>query len=650
MQNDETVIRSNSEPGIPPKLHPVQRLMALVPTALRLGVANVGRVLVHRTCKPAGIYRWMLPSRKACPISLGIDLSRNAARPPIPCAERSAISEAEELLAGSANYFSVQACDIGNPPNWFLNPIQNKRHPHSALHWSGIADFCAEAGDIKVIWEISRFTWAPVFARAWRISGDARYLSALQFWIQDWWKRNPPNIGPNWMCGQETSIRMINALLALRLAALEQDAGPGLVPFVEAHCRRIDLTTFYAVAQENNHATSEAAGLFVGGTWLVRCSEGDARRHGHRWAKKGRKLLERGVRRLVLPDGSFSQHSLTYHRLMLDTLAIAEAWRRYMGEAPFSKDFYARASAATRWLGAVIDPVSGDGPNLGANDGAQPYRLDASAYRDFRTSLQLASTVFIGDAALGNGPWNESAAWLGIDTEKAPRAWINELSSTVFPDGGYVVLRNKTGVRVLLRAPTARFRPSHADALHLDLWWKGENVLRDGGSYSYSDDTLGRTLSSVVGHNIEQFDDHDQMPRLGRFLYGSWVRVIGLPTITTRDDEQSWVGSYTDFWGARHERTVILRADALSVRDNVQGFKRKAVLRWRLAPGDWSLNGVSCTSAMGRIRVESSVPIRRVSLENGWESRHYLGKSALPVLEVEIGQSPAVLTTTVTLS
>jgi hypothetical protein len=453
------------------------------------------------------------------------------------------------------------------------------------------------------------------------------------------------------MCGQETSIRLINALLALRLATLEQNAGPSLLSFVDAHCRRIDLTTFYAVAQDNNHATSEAAGLFVGGTWLVRCREGDARQHGRRWAQKGRKLLERGVCKLVLPDGSFSQHSLTYHRLMLDTITVAEVWRRYMGEEPFSKDFYVRASAATRWLGAMIDPVGGDGPNLGANDGAQPYRLDASAYRDFRTSLQLASSVFIGDAALETGPWDESAAWLGIDTERTQQPWANELSSTVFPDGGYVVLRNKTGVRVFLRAPTARFRPSHADALHLDLWWKGENLLRDGGSYSYSDnDAVGRTLSSVAGHNIEQFDDHDQMPRLGRFLYGSWVRVSGLPTITTRGDEQSWVGSYTDFWGVRHKRTVILRADTLSVRDEVQGFRRKAVMRWRLAPGDWSLDGMSCASAMGRIRVESSVPVRRISLENGWESQYYLGKSALPVLEVEIGQSPAVLTTTITLS
>jgi hypothetical protein len=627
----------------------VQWLMTHLSTALRLGVANVVRVVIYRICKRAGIYRWLLPPGIAVPLELRVDSPRAAAQPPAAWADRSVLTEADDLLTGRANYFSVHAQQIGNPPNWFLNPFLNRRRPQPTLHWSEIADFSAEGGDIKVVWEISRFSWALVFARAWRISGDARYLWALQLWMQDWWRCNPPNTGPNWMCGQETSTRLINALLALRLAGLEKNLGSGLGAFVEAHCRRADLTAFYAIAQDNNHATSEAAGLFVGGTWLAMHGEGDAKYRGQRWAKKGRKLLEGGACRLVLPDGSFSQHSLTYHRVMLDTLSVAEAWRRAMGEAPFGEEFYTRAAAATRWLGAMIDPTSGDGPNLGANDGAHPYRLDTSAYRDFRPCLQLASLLFLRSAALRSGPWDESAAWLGAPAEGPVRPWLNDLSSAVFPDGGYVVMRNGTGARVLLRAPTARFRPAHADALHFDLWWKGKNLLRDGGTYAYADGgAVATALASVAGHNLPQFDNHDQMPRLGRFLYGDWVRVAGGPAITTSAEEQSWAGSYTDVWGAQHKRTVTLRSDTLSVLDQVQGFKRKAVLRWRLAPGNWSQNETGCASAMGQIRVESSVPVRRMSLESGWESRHYLEKSTVPVLEVEIDQSPAVLTTTVT--
>lgn len=650
-RNDEAIVWNRPSTDTQPEFHRVRLLKIYFSTALRLGVANVARVAIYRACKRVGIYRRLLPVRKAVPLGLEVDSSRPAARPFVPWADRAVLTEAEELLTGKANHFSVHAQDIGSPPNWFLNPFQNRQHPQSSCHWSRIADFSAEAGDIKIVWEMSRFTWALVFARAWRISGDARYLSALRLWIEDWWRCNPPNTGPNWMCGQETSIRLVNTLLAFRLARVEKNVGNDLTPFVETHCRRVDLTTFYALAQDNNHAMSEAVGLFVGGTWLARFGKSHARNRGQWWAKKGRELLDNRVSKLILPDGSFSQHSLTYHRAMLDTLCVAEAWRRYVGEARFTESFYTRAAAATRWMGAMIDPASGDGPNLGANDGAHPYRLDASAYRDFRPCLQFASLLFIGNAALKPGPWDESAAWLGVRTESDLQPWLNELSSAVFPDGGYVVMLNRTGARVLLRAPTARFRPPHADALHLDFWWKGRNVLRDGGTYTYADhDAVAGTLLSVVGHNIAQFDDHDQMPRLGRFLYGSWVRVIGVPAITTNADGQSWAGSYTDVWGAQHKRTVTLRADALFVLDQVQGFKRTAVLRWRLAPGNWSRNATGCASTMVRISVESSVPIRRMSLESGWESRHYLEKSALPVLEVEIGQSPASLTTIVTLS
>jgi hypothetical protein len=632
-------------------LHLVKWLKIYFTTALRLGVFQVARVLLYRMCKRAGVYRLLLPSRKAVPLEFRSDSSHDAAQAFAPWAERSVLTEADELLRGRMNFFSAHAQEIGNPPDWFLNPFERKRHPQSARHWSEIADFSAEAGDIKVIWEMSRFSWAPVLARAWRIGGDARYLSTLQMWMQDWRRCNPPNTGPNWMCGQETSIRLINALLALRLAGLEKNAGPGMVAFIAAHCRRVERTTFYAIAQDNNHATSEAAGLFVGGTWLAQHGRDGEKDRGRRWAEKGRKMLESMVSRLVFPDGSFSQHSLTYHRMMLDTLSIAEAWRRNAGGAPFAAEFYARAAAATRWLGAMIDPANGDGPNLGGNDGAHSYRLDGSAYRDFRSSLQLASLLFIGRAALPSGPWDEPAAWLGVSSESSERPWMDDLTSAVFPDGGYVILRNRSGVRVLLRAPTARFRPAHADALHLDLWWKGKNLLRDGGTYAYAGGgAMGQELASVAGHNAQEFDGHDQMPRLGRFLYGGWVRVAGEPAIATSAAGQSWTGSYTDVWGAQHERSVTLGEDVLSVRDHVQGFKRAAVLRWRLAPGNWSQNETGCASTLARLQVDSSVPIRRMSLESGWESRHYLEKSAVPVLEVGVAQSPAVLTTTISLS
>src|SRR3546814_10496654 len=76
----------------------------------------------------------------------------------------------------------------------------------------------------------------------------------------------------------------------------------------------------YAVAQANNHATSEAAALFIGGSWLA----ANGSRAGESLVRRGRQHLEKQVARLVEEDGSFSQYSLNYHRVLLDTLSRSE--------------------------------------------------------------------------------------------------------------------------------------------------------------------------------------------------------------------------------------------------------------------------------------------------------------------------------------
>lgn len=616
-------------------------------TALSLGLGNIVRVIGYRALKRAGIYRWLLSSATAKPLGLrDVIIGAPVA---VRGADHSVIAEADRLVAGETQFFGAHQLHVGNPPDWLLNAFSGKRHGAARSHWSAIPDFDPGIGDIKIIWEMSRFGWAPVLARAYRTAGDDKYAQTLHAWIEDWWKRNPPNTGPNWKCAQEASIRLLNTLLAYQILSGPRGAGQ-LIPFVATHCRRISQTLSYAVGQDNNHGTSEAAGLFVGGMWLAQNSGGDVGRAGARWEARGRRLLERLVPRLVMPDGSFSQHSLTYHRLMLDTLSLAECFRALYEAPPFSSVLRDRAAMAAKWLHALIDPVTGDGPNLGANDGAMPYRLDQSTYRDFRPSLQLAAALFVGHLPLPEGAWDERLRWLGLRIPSERRRWSSD--AQVFRDGGYVVLRGDepNAALVLVRAPTGRFRPSQADALHVDLWCAGQNILRDGGTFSYAArPDISRTLASVAGHNTVEFDGHDQMPRLGRFLYGRWTKVLGDEVVLREPQRQSWSGRYVDPWGASHERTVTLGGKTVEVTDRVSGFGKGAVLRWRLAPAPWVLKGQICSSVLGDISVESGGPLVRVELRSGWESRYYLEMSAVPVLEVEIKGAPAVLKTTINL-
>ena len=622
----------------------------LLPLLPKLGFANVANVAIYRLALASGLVQKEMPTGHAYHDPLFHASCYSAKGLSCPVSESGVVDLAEDQLKGNILYFSDRKYNIGSPPDWFLNPVNQKRYPDTDLHWSRLPDFSDEVGDIKITWEASRFDWALVFARAYRVTGDGRYLSALNKWLSNWTEKNPLNQGPNWKCGQEVAIRMLQAILAAFLLNQHRLPASGLIHFVFEHCSRIFPTVRYAIAQDNNHGVSEAAGLFVGGAWLEMVSEDpQILRNAGRWARKGQSLLEDRVNHLIGKDGSFSQYSVNYHRLVLDMLSVVEFWRRELGRSPFSPDFYEKARAATNWLFQMTDPLSGDVPNLGANDGARLFVLTDTPYRDYRPSAQLASALFFRCRAYGAGKWDDCLDWLGLDDVEETKNTFN--SSHVFSDGGYAKLATPDSrAWGIVRFPSFRFRPSHADCLHFDFWYKGENILRDGGTFSYNTDPEWLDyFSGIQSHNTVQFDDRNQMPRISRFLYGDWLKMTQISELNKKNGVIFWRGAYQDRQGCRHRRIVEAREKEWRIVDEIGGFTRKALLRWRLKPGRWSLSENICEGSGVKIEICSAKPIRRLELVKGWESRHYSKKTELPVLEIEVGVEVTKLVTKIVL-
>ncbi|MNZ99796.1 Heparinase II/III-like protein [compost metagenome] len=197
----------------------------------------------------------------------------------------------------------------------------------------------------------------------------------------------------------------------------------------------------------------------------------------------------------------------------------------------------------------------------------------------------------------------------------------------------------------MLRYPRFRFRPSQADALHLDLWLDGRNLLRDAGTYSYNTEPQWLNyFPGTASHNTVQFDDRDQMPRLSRFLFGDWLKTSTLQPLQEQNGSISFAAGYRDGHKASHRREVHLNAGSLRVIDQLEGFQHKAVLRWRLEPGQWRIDGNTLSNGEHELQVLATMPIVRFELTAGWESRYYLEKTEVPVLEIEVHQ-PGSLTT-----
>lgn len=589
-------------------------------TALNLGLTSIARAALYRASFRLGI----APARRIkASVSRG-PYFRPVAFAPQPCGD--ARFNATEPLRLFSHF---QIPNDGTPPDWLKNPLTGQSVPAPQRQWWEIPDFDPNVGDIKLVWELSRLDWVLPLAKR-GCDGRVLPIAQLNDWLNDWSVKNPPFQGPNWKCGQEASIRVMNIAMAAILLDQVKSPSASLLNWVTVHLKRISPTVLYAIAQDNNHGTSEAAALFIGGSWLV--SQG--RKEGFRWSTQGRKWLENRAARLIGKQGSFSQYSLNYHRVLLDTFCMAEVWRRHLKLPAFSKQFLSRALAATQWLRHMINPANGDGPNVGANDGARLLQLTDTDYRDHRPTVQLAMALF-ADARgyVEEGPWDDALRALRVPQ---PKTVAPPVGNFVADDGGFAVLRCE-GAMAMIRYPRFHFRPSQADALHVDLWIDGENLLRDAGTYSYNTEQQWLTyFGGTSGHNTVQFDDRDQMPRLSRFLFGDWLKTSVIDPLREQGGRVSFGAGYRDRAGATHQRRITLDNSCLMIVDRIHGFRTKGVLRWRLAPGAWQIDGNCVRNGAHVMRVRADVSVVRFELTTGWESRYYLEKTEVPVLEIEV--------------
>jgi hypothetical protein len=579
----------------------MKSLLLKLQTYYRLGLLNIVAVALYRLGVKFGYFKRLQPTTQVQEPYFS-----------------EAIIRSEKVIP--VRYFSHHTFNVASPPDWFVNPFNSQRFD-APQHWSDIPDYMPDLGDIKTVWELSRFDWLPKLAWQHR-QGDTAALGRLELWLRDWVNKNPPYTGINWKCGQEASLRCLNVLTATFILKTEKPS-VGVLAFLEVHMERVAPTIYYAVAQDNNHGTSEAAALFLVGHYLARFGNVGQRRKGERWAKTGRYWLENRVQNIILEDGSFSQHSLVYHRLMQDTLCLTELIRRHYNLPAFSKSFYERMHSSAQWLFEMIDPLSGDGPNLGHNDGTYLFNLADLPYRDFRPSAQLATALFTQKKVFSKS-CHPLAEVFALDTSNYPEAVPQ---SQLWSQGAYAKLQSKNGLAVM-RLPRYRFRPAHADALHLDVWHRGVNVLRDSGSYSYN--TTPETMtyySGTASHNTMRFDSRDQMPRLGRYLFGAWLEPSALEF-----REGQITSGYQDHWQVQHTRTVTQVQNGFTIHDAFFGFQEEAVLTWQLAPGQWRLAGQRLEGDTVTLELAGEI---KLELKEATESRYYLNQTMIPVLRVQ---------------
>lgn len=587
--------------------------MSYIRTLYRLGILNICKVIVYRLKKKyyilassplilKGIY--YRGSDKTLDSTQNIEVSIN--------------------LFGRPHHVSAY-----HPPQWHKSIIDNNYCDLRHMYWGQINPDRDVSSDLKGFWELSRMSWIMQFA-IYSKETEASIIENLNLWIKDWVDNNPAFNGINWLCGQEASVRVMNLLLGLIVLDEYKNPQNEIIALIKTHLIRIEHTFLYADAQSNNHAISESVAMIVGGEFLR--LHGDD--YGHRIAKKGRDTLERNIKRLFDSDGTFSQYSVNYQRMVVDIFSILEICRIRFRYNQLSYEAIKKIKQSIYWLSSFIEREGGKTSNLGANDGTLLLQALNTDYSDYRPNINLAMSLYDQSIMFLDSP---SCRLLNLFEIQIPTK-ISEPKNLLKSKGFFVI--NKGNTKGILRVPYFKFRPSQCDIFHFDLWVKGINLFKDTGSYTYYDQTklIGRTRD----HNTIEFDSNDQMPKISNFLYGNWISLSEPISIHENPDCISLHVRYSSD-DRHHARAIKLYDGHVFIEDVFSGQKKSIILRWHLPNIDfdlsWNSNNILLVSEnIGLLKIHSSLSVKSCVLIDKKESLTYNELTVIKVLEVLVSE------------
>lgn len=534
----------------------------------------------------------------------------------------------QQIRSGRFRYFSSQWFEISD---WHTNPLTGYCYPKNE-HWCEVNDFSAKAGDIKYVWEKSRFTFLYDLIRYDFHFSEDQSTTVFEL-IADWIDRNPINCGPNWKCSQEIALRVLNWTFALHYyrgsPTLNQLLLDKILCSIYGQMRHVAANIIFSqIAVRNNHVLTEALSIFVVGLMFPYFPE------SVQWRNQGKHIFEQEIIAQIADDGTYLQFSMNYHRVVVQLMT----WGIRLAELNGGRmcdGVYARAKASLIFLRACQSNANGQLPNYGHNDGALFFPLTECKFRDFRPQMAALANVLGINSSYQEGEWTEESEWLIGDLNSWP-APVNVITGSVsnFPEGGYRIIRNR-GTLSFLRCGSYNSRPFQADHNHLDIWINGRNILRDAGTWLYNaDEESVRYFSGTRGHNTIMIGDFDQMQKQHRFIWTHWIRKATGKSGSTGNEywiEAEFEGFRHINRGIVHKRRVVKKVGQLHwvIEDYVQNVPKGMRIRQLWHPDETFENDFKITATDVRA---NDIP---VVTESGWYSKTYGERVECKVLVFE---------------
>jgi hypothetical protein len=476
-----------------------------------------------------------------------------------PAARERCLVEAAHICDGRLRLFG-DVVTGQSPPDW-----------HSVLHrpgrwpvrpwWEIDLRSPSRPGDVKWVWELGRHRHLVVLARAALLEpGEERWLITLKAQLRSWLAENPPEVGVNWYSNLEIALRALSWLQVVALVGPGLDTGllRDMSGVLYRSARHLVADLPYTVSSmRNNHLLGDGLGLAA----LGRSFPGVPA--AARWANVGDRLFRNQLRRHMRADGSMIEDSVSYHRFVLEMLAM-----RVLLGGTGSAERAALAEAA-QFL-CRLGVLEGAVPTYGDWDEGRVLASSGHPF-DLAGSTRLALSLAGGGSPTSWRSDHDEVEWYSRDgeplapdtAERAGRLMGGGLSRLV---AGRFTCWLKAG-----SAPSH----GHADlcsvALALDDSW----VVGDPGTGNYNGDAAERDyFRSSLAHSVLRVDGRDQLvaQRPFRWRYAA-EGVVGDP-VRYPAGVLAWGyhDAYTRLEPARRVcRVIIVRAGGVLVADWVEG-------------------------------------------------------------------------------
>jgi hypothetical protein len=603
-------------------------LARLLDPALAPGIADACLALKGRDDLAAhrALGRHFLARRSVWPLSASAreDLAR-VVREHFPSAADDARRRGDALAAGRHDLLGYRDVECGTPPDWHRDPIHDVRVP--LKFWTAVPYLNPSCGDHKIIWELNRHQHWRALGRAFWLTGDRRYRDVFIAELESWIETNPPERGVNWASMLEPAFRTMSWAWAVEFFAADaaNDETPWLVDLLVGLDRQLahvehNLSYYFS---PNTHLSGEALALYVVSQAFPELRASRAR------AALGRDVLLHEADRQVRADGGHVELSPHYHRYSTDFYLLALLVARHSRDAAAAR-FEAAARAQARYLRTMTDDA-GRLPLIGDDDGGQLFGTCGGRSADASETLATAAAV-LKDATLAVGPAPEETYWtLG----RAPTVSVGIDHVTRWPSqalgaSGYFVSRTAAGDHLVFDAgPHGYLNGGHAhsDALSLVLNVKGQPLLVDPGTATYTMDAGARdAFRSTRMHNTVTLNGRDQALPHGPFHWHT--RATGRMLAACAGAGFDFAQGTHDAYGTwRHVRSVLaLHGIGWIVLDAIDGNGRAGAdswwhlhPRWRASKGP---DAIDLADADGR-KVTIAFTTKDVEVQSGTALAQY---------------------------